>query len=232
MTRYRVRRIADMLASDRPRERLARAGSRSLGDAELLAILLGTGNSRQSALDLAQSLLARVKGLDGLQRMSFAELCTWEGMARRKAAQIMAALELGRRSSQPRHSERPAMHSPQDVANIVMSEMLSLEQEHLWVLLCDTRNRLLQQIEVYKGSLNAASVRVGEVFREAIRANAAGVVVVHNHPSGDPTPSPEDISLTRAIVAAGRMLDIEVLDHVIVGRGGFRSLKGHSLGFD
>jgi DNA repair protein RadC len=124
------------------------------------------------------------------------------------------------------------MHSPQDVANIVMSEMLSLEQEHLWVLLCDTRNRLLQQIEVYKGSLNAASVRVGEVFREAIRANAAGVVVVHNHPSGDPTPSPEDISLTRAIVAAGRMLDIEVLDHVIVGRGGFRSLKGHSLGFD
>jgi DNA repair protein RadC len=176
-------------------------------------------------------MLSQSGGLGGVQRLSFDQLCTMGGVGPAKAAQLQAALEIGRRVSMLTQGERPALQSPQDVARLVSYEMQALEQEHMRVLLCDTRNRLIRMVEVYKGSLNAASVRIGEVFREAIRSNAAGLVVVHNHPSGDPTPSPEDVALTRTMVEAGRLLDIEVLDHIIVGQGQFVSLKARGLGF-
>ena len=231
MAGYDVHRIADMPTTERPRERLERLGAHVLSDSELLAIVIHSGLRGRSAVQLAQMMLSSAGGLGGIQRMSFDELCGMSGIGPAKAAQLQAATEIGRRISALGPSERPALQSPQDVARLVSYEMQALEQEHMRVLLCDTRNRLVRMVEVYKGSLNAASVRIGEVFREAIRANAASLVIVHNHPSGDPTPSPEDVALTRAMVEAGRLLDIEVLDHLIVGQGQFVSLKSRGLGF-
>jgi DNA repair protein RadC len=127
--------------------------------------------------------------------------------------------------------ERPAIHSPADAANLVQYEMSALEQEELRVILLDTRNRVLAVETIYRGSLNSSQVRVGEVFRTAIRRNSANLIVVHNHPSGDPTPSPDDVAVTRAIIQAGKLLDVEVLDHVVIGRGRFISLKERGLGF-
>jgi DNA repair protein RadC len=231
MAGYEVRRIADIPSGDRPRERIQRLGPGALTDGELLAVLIRTGHPGRNAVQLAQMMLSQSGGLGGVQRLSFDQLCTMGGVGPAKAAQLQAALEIGRRVSMLTQGERPALQSPQDVARLVSYEMQALEQEHMRVLLCDTRNRLIRMVEVYKGSLNAASVRIGEVFREAIRSNAAGLVVVHNHPSGDPTPSPEDVALTRTMVEAGRLLDIEVLDHIIVGQGQFVSLKARGLGF-
>jgi len=147
-------------------------------------------------------------------------------------AQIKAALELGRRLLVSSPDDRPQVLSPGDAANLLMLEMGLLEQEHLRIVLLDTRNRVLSISTVYIGSLNTSMVRVGELFREAIRHNAAAVIVAHNHPSGDPTPSPEDVAVTKQIVQAGKLLDISVLDHIVVGRGRFVSLKERGLGFD
>ena len=145
--------------------------------------------------------------------------------------QIKAALELGRRLLVTAPHERPQMRSPADAANLLMAEMSLLSQEHLRTVLLDTRNRVISIPTIYVGSLNTAQVRVGEMFREAIRANCAGMIVVHNHPSGDPTPSPEDVQVTRMIVEAGALLNIDVLDHLIIGRQRFVSLKERGLGF-
>jgi DNA repair protein RadC len=149
-----------------------------------------------------------------------------------KAAQIKAALELGRRLLAENPDERPQVRSPTDAANLVLSEMSLLEQEHMRVLLLDTKNRVVASEDVYKGSLNTSLIRVGEIFRKAIRANSASLIVVHNHPSGDPTPSPEDVAVTRQIVEAGKLLDVDVLDHLIIGQQRFVSLKERGLGFD
>jgi DNA repair protein RadC len=127
--------------------------------------------------------------------------------------------------------ERPTIQSPEDAAGLLLYEMSALEQEHLRVLLLDTRNRLVHTAEVYRGSLNTSLIRIGEVFRDAVRYHAAAIIVAHNHPSGDPTPSPEDVSVTKAIADAGRLLDIEVLDHLVIGRGRYVSLKAKGLGF-
>ncbi|MFN2224744.1 MAG: RadC family protein, partial [Anaerolineae bacterium] len=153
------------------------------------------------------------------------------GLGPAKVAQIKAALELGRRLLAQSPEERPQIRSPADAANMVMSEMSWLEQEHLKVMLLDTKNRVLGTPTVYIGSLNTSMVRVGELFREAIRANCASLIVVHNHPSGDPTPSPEDVAVTRQIAEAGKLLDIELLDHLIIGQQRFVSLKERGLGF-
>jgi DNA repair protein RadC len=231
MAGYDVHRIADIPAGERPRERMQRVGAGALSDGELLAILIHSGRRGRSAIQLAQMMLSASGGLAGVQKMSFDELCGIRGIGQAKACQLKAAIEIGQRISALTPEERRSLQSPQDVARLVLAEMQALEQEHMRVLLCDTRNRLIRMVEVYKGSLNAASVRIGEVFREAIRANAASLVVVHNHPSGDPTPSPEDVALTRSMVEAGKLLDVEVLDHLIVGQGQFVSLKARGLGF-
>ena len=224
-------RITDLEESERPRERLARLGPQVLSNAELLAILLRTGVPGENAVQVGQRLLQAFGGLAGIHRADYEEVCSQHGIGPAKAAQIKAAVELGRRLMVEAPEERPAIHSPEDAAALVQYEMSALEQEELRVLLLDTRNRVLGVVPVYRGSLNSSQVRVGELFKAAIRRNAAAVIVVHNHPSGDPSPSPEDIALTRAIVQAGRLLDVEVLDHLVIGQGRYVSLKERGLGF-
>ncbi len=224
-------RITDLAVADRPRERLALVGAEALSDAELVGILLRTGMRGANAVELAQAVLLEVGRLPGLHRLSFDELRRVRGIGSAKAAQIKAAIEIGRRLGQPAVDERPQIQSPEAAAALLRYEMGALEQEHLRVLLLDSRNRHVRTVDVYRGSLNSSLIRVGEVFRDAIRANAAAIIVAHNHPSGDPTPSPEDVAVTKAIVEAGRLLDIEVLDHLVFGKGGFVSLKSRGLGF-
>jgi len=224
-------RIRDLESSQRPRERLASLGATSLSNAELIAILLRTGIKGINAVQLGQKILMDCGGLAGLHRLSYTELCRMRGVGPAKAAQIKAAVELGNRFAVSTPTEHPVIQSPEDAASLILYEMGALEQEHLNVMLLDTRNRMVKLVEVYRGSLNSSLIRVSEVFKEAVRANAAAIIVVHNHPSGDPTPSPEDISVTRAIVQAGKLLDIEVLDHIVVGKNKFISLKSRGLGF-
>lgn len=226
------RRIRDLPDDDRPRERLAGAGPAALSTAELLAILPRVGLAGENAVRLAERLLTEIGGLTGLHRASLVDLCRVRGIGAAKASQLAAAVELGRRLAVSTPEDRPAVKSPADAANLLMYQLAALEQEYLFVLLLDTRNRVIgRPVEVYHGSLNSSLVRVGEVFRHAIKANAAGVIVAHNHPSGDPAPSPEDVAVTRAFVAAGKLLDIEVLDHLVIGQQRFVSLKERGLGF-
>jgi DNA repair protein RadC len=218
-------RIADLQASDRPRERLETLGPQVLSNPELIAILLRTGVPGENAVEVAQRLLKNFGGLLGLHRASFDELLNQHGVGEAKASQIKAAIELGRRLPLEAPQERPSINSPADAAALIQYEMSALDQEHLRVLLLDRRNRVLEIVEVYKGSVNSSQVRVGEVFKEAVRKNASAVIVAHNHPSGDPTPSPDDVAVTRAIVQAGKLLDIDVLDHLVIGLGKWISLK-------
>ena len=225
-------RIPDLAIDDRPRERLAAVGAAALSHAELLAILLRVGTKGENAVRLAERLLAQWGGLPGLHRMSHADLCQVKGIGQAKAAQLIAAIELGRRIAVSSPDERHAISSPADAANLLMYQMSALEQEYLYVILLDTRNRVLgKPLEVYHGSLNTSLIRTGEIFREAVKANAAGLIVAHNHPSGDPSPSPEDVAVTRTLVEAGKLLDVEVLDHLVIGRQRFVSLKERGLGF-
>jgi DNA repair protein RadC len=224
-------RITDLAEQERPRERLARLGPQSLSNAELLAILLRVGVPGENAVQVGQRLLQHFGGLPGLHRADFQEVCAEHGLGPAKAAQIKAAIELGNRLRLEAPDERPAVHSPADAAALVQYEMSALEQEELRVLLLDIRNRVLDTVTVYRGSINSSQVRVGELFRTAIRRNAASIIVIHNHPSGDPTPSPDDVAVTRAMAQAGKLLDIEVLDHLVIGRGKFVSMKDRGLGF-
>jgi DNA repair protein RadC len=223
--------IHDMPAGERPRERLEHYGAAALSNAELLAIILRSGVKGQSVLNLAQALLAKHGGLTGLARASFADLCAEHGLGPAKATQLKAALELGRRLLVESPDARPQVTSPADAANLVLLEMGVLEKEEVRVMILDTRNRVLAIPTIYVGSLNTNVVRIAELFRDAIKQNAAAIIVVHNHPSGDPTPSPEDVRLTEMLVQAGKLLDVEVLDHLIIGQGRFVSLKERGLGF-
>jgi len=202
-----------------------------LSNAELLAIILRVGASGENVLNLAQRLLS-AHGLAGLARKSIVELSKEKGLGAAKIVQIKAAFELGRRLLASAPDERPQVRTPADAANLLMPDMGLLEQEQLRVILLDTRNRVVGVPTLYVGSLNTAVVRVSEVFREPIRQSAAAIIVAHNHPSGDPSPSPEDVSLTREIVSAGKLLDIEVLDHLIIGQQRFVSLKERGLAFE
>jgi len=224
-------RITDLHAAERPRERLAIHGAQALSNAELLAILLRVGIQGENAVQMGQRLLHDLGGLPGLHRASFDEVCQQKGIGPAKAAQIKAAIELGRRLAASQPLERPLIQKPGDAAALVQYEMSALEQEELRVILLNTRNRVLDIRTVYRGSLNSSHIRIGELFRDAVRRNAAAIIVVHNHPSGDPAPSPDDVAVTRAIRHAGKLLDITVLDHLVIGRGRFVSLKERGLGF-
>lgn len=223
--------IRDLPASERPRERLQSYGPGSLSTSELLAIILRTGTRSESAINLGSRLLAHFGGLAGIARATFTDLHDVHGLGLAKAAQIKAALELGKRLMVASPEERPQVKSPADVANLLMLEMGFLQQEHLRVVLLDTKNRVLGMPTIYIGSLNTSVLRVAELFREAIKANSAALIVVHNHPSGDPTPSPEDVRITQQIVEAGKLLDVEVLDHLVIGQQRYVSLKERGLGF-
>ena len=224
-------RIRDLPENDRPRERLAERGPGSLSVPELIAILLRTGVEGESALQMGNRLLSKFGGLRGLHSASFYELCQQRGLGEAKAAQLKAAIELGQRIAALPQETRRLIQSPEDAVNLVSYEMSALLHEELWILLADTRHGHMGTEKLYRGTLNSSNVRVAEVFKAAIQRNAACILVVHNHPSGDPTPSPEDIALTREIFQAGRLLDIELLDHIIIGDGRHVSLKGKGLGF-
>ncbi len=217
--------IKELPEDQRPRERLIREGPESLSDAELLAILLRTGIKGTSAVHLATWLLAEYKGLTGLIKASAGELKRKKGVGLSKACQIKAALEVGRRAYKVSRLEKRKIRTAQDVADLIMSEMRFLDREHLRVLLLDTKNQVMKVTNVSVGTLNASLAHPRECFKEAVREGAAAVIFVHNHPSGDPKPSPEDIALTKQLVDAGRVLNIDVLDHIIIGDGLFTSLR-------
>lgn len=226
------RKISEGDPTVMPRERLEQEGPGVLADHELIAILLRTGTANEGVLRLSARLLEEYGGFIGLQRRDYAEFLQMGGLGPAKAATLKAALEIGRRVARLPIEDRPAISSPEDVVNLIGFEMAALEQEQLRVVLLDTKNRIIRSPMVYQGSVNEASVRIGELFREAVRVNAVSVILVHNHPSGDPTPSAADVSLTVDVVAAGALLDIAVVDHLVIGQGRHASLKRLGLGFN
>ncbi len=222
------RRVCDLPAEERPLYRLHQAGSSALATTELLALVLGTADAPGLSADLLDSF----GSLHQLAQASKTRLMKVRGIGEAQAGRLVAMLELSRRLQEPPAGERPRVTNPADGANLLMGRMSHLQQEELWVILLDTRNRILGIPVIYRGSLNTSVVRIGEVFRPAVEAPAAAVIVAHNHPSGDPAPSPEDVKVTRQLVQAGKLLDIELLDHLIIAAHGYTSLKEKGLGFD
>ncbi|MBR1886068.1 MAG: DNA repair protein RadC [Schwartzia sp.] len=219
--------VRDLPEEERPREKLIRRGAAALSDTELLAILLRTGTSSVSVIHLAEEVLAkyRDKGLVSIMNVSPQEIATVHGVGLAKAATIVAAVELGRRLSAKAAQQLEKIEGPEDVARYA-SPILRFEQkEHFLVLLLDVRNRVLAMPTISVGSLTASVAHPREIFREAIRYSAANMILIHNHPSGDPTPSREDMQLTRQMMKAGEIMGIPVLDHVIIAGDGFLSLK-------
>ena len=194
---------------------------------ELLAALIG--GSQQ--LEIAQALIEKFITLQAIYNTRIEELIEIPGIGQSKAEQIKAALALGLRLT-TESPERPSITSPADAAALVQNEMALLPEEHLRVIVMDVRNRVMEIVDLYKGSVNSSQIRVGEVFQVAIKLKASAIIVAHNHPSGDPTPSPDDVAVTRAIVQAGKLLDIQILDHMVIGQNGrYVSLKERGLGF-
>src|SRR6266705_2445946 len=217
--------IHDMPTEERPRERLKHYGPKALSTAELLAIILRTGTARDNVIELAGKLLAKYNGLSGLVRVDFHELCAEYGLGEAKTSQLKAALELGRRLGMVQPDEKYQIKSPVDAANLVMMEMAFLDHEQMRILILDTKNQVVENISRYQGTVNSSVLRAAEIYRPAILRNCPGVIICHNHPSGDPTPSPEDIQVTEQLVEAGKVLDIELLDHLVIGNHRFVSLK-------
>jgi DNA repair protein RadC len=226
------RAIRELPASERPRERLAMRGAGGLSAAELIALLWGSGSRGRSAVDLAGDALARHDGLTGLARATDLELVALPGVGTAKAAQLSAAFELGRRLMADWPAGRWTIRSPRDVADRLLLQMGRLEREELRVVLLNTKNVVLRVATVYQGNVSSSLVRVGELYRDAVRLNASGIILVHNHPSGDPTPSPDDLHLTAEALAAGRLLDIDLLDHLVVGHDAYVSLRDRGVTFD
>ncbi|HEY1016477.1 MAG TPA: DNA repair protein RadC [Herpetosiphonaceae bacterium] len=223
--------LKELPSGEQPRERLRDLGPAALSDAEVLAIVLRTGVAGLDVVRLARKLLLDYGGWPGLQRASFADLRAFRGLGDAKIAQIKAALDIGRRLLLAAPDQRLQISAASDVAALLQLEMAHLEQEHLRAVILNTRGELLKIATVTVGSVNSASLRIAELFREPIKLNATSLIVVHNHPSGDPTPSPDDILLTRQIIQAGQLLDIEVLDHLIIGQGRWISLRERRLGW-
>ncbi|MBS1817790.1 MAG: DNA repair protein RadC [Acidobacteria bacterium] len=217
--------MKDLAPDDRPREKLLRHGAAALGDNELLAIVVGSGTRRADALDVANELLRRRGGLYGLGQASADDLALVGGVGRARAAQVLAAVELGRRTLRSGMHARPQLRSPRDAAAFLLPAYGGRPVEQFGVVLLDTRHRVLRTTIVASGTLNSTIVQPRDVFREAVVGTAAAVVVFHNHPSGDPSPSPEDIELTRRLRAAGVLMGIEVVDHIVLGDVRYCSLK-------
>jgi len=223
--------VKELSPDERPRERLKLRGPGSLSDGDLLAIILNTGIRGETVTAVAQRILAEQGGLRGLFQLDVTELAKIRGLGDAKAVKLKAALELGRRLAALSPDQRPQITAPDDVVNLVEIEMAALEQEQLRVVLLNTKHQVIGIKTVYQGSVNQAQVRVAEVFRDAVRQNAPAIVAVHNHPSGDPTPSAADVALTAELVRGGTLLDIDLLDHLIIGQGRWMSLRRVGLGF-
>lgn len=227
----RGRALREVPEAERPRERLAQRGPAGLSAAELIALVWGTGARGMNAVDLAEEALARHDGLTGLARASDTELAAIPGIGPARAAQLSAAFELGRRLLADWPTGRWTIRAPRDVAERLILQMGRLEREELRVVLLNTKNAVFRVATVYQGNVSSSLVRVGELYRDAVRLNASGIILVHNHPSGDPTPSPDDLHLTAEALAAGRLLDIELLDHLVIGHDAFVSLRERGVAF-
>lgn len=223
------RRLKDLPEELLPRERLCQLGPEALSNSEILAILLRTGIKGENVLNLAERILADVGGLSGLGKLTVHELAQIHGLGKAKSAELKAAIELGRRSVSVDPMSRPTVNSPQDVAHIVMEEMRYLDREHFRVVSLSTKNHVLGISPISIGSLNSSLVHPRECFKEAIRRNSNAIILLHNHPSGDPTPSKEDIEVTRRLADGGKILGIEVLDHVVIGDNRYVSLKERGI---
>lgn len=217
--------IRDVPTDERPRERLLKEGSHVLSNQELIASILGTGTKQESVLQLSQRILHHFNGLRLLKESSVEELKEIKGIGDTKAVQILAALELGSRVHTFQQEERYIIRSAEDVSRYVMEDMRFLTQEHFVVLYLNTKNHVIHKKTIFIGSLNASIVHPREIFKEAFRYSAASVICLHNHPSGDPTPSREDIEVTKRLVESGKVIGIEMLDHIIIGDKKYISLK-------
>jgi DNA repair protein RadC len=218
--------IHDLPVSERPRERLSKYGVDKLSAQEILAVLLGRGISGESVTVTSQRLLSRFGNLKGIANATLEELSDIKGIGPAKASQIKAAFELAKRLEDPPESDKkPVIKTPEDVESLVRTKLKGKKKEYFLVLCLDTRGKLIKTSEVSVGSLDSSIVHPREVFKEALTASAASVIFVHNHPSGDPEPSEDDIKLTKRLADAGNILGIDVLDHVITGDNGFKSLK-------
>ncbi len=229
--------LKDMKVDDRPRERLMRFGPGVLADYELLAIILQSGTRKESVLELSKRVLGRPGMVDGsgqrrwrsLSEATVEELCLIRGIGKAKAIQIKAALEMGKRLSGEESSKPSIIRCPEDASQLVMNDMRFLDREHFRILLLNTKNHVLGIESVSVGNLNTTIVHPREIFKSSIRRSAAAVILVHNHPSGDPEPSKEDCEITKRLCDAGELLGIKVLDHIIVGDRKFVSLKERQL---
>ncbi|BFH61168.1 MULTISPECIES: RadC family protein [Paenibacillus] len=221
--------LRDIPHQERPRERMLQYGAGALSDAELLAILLRTGTRQESAIHLAQRILKQVGSMRRLVDMSTEEMMAIKGIGSAKAVQLRAGIELGQRLARTRMDQPVVIRSPRDAADVLMEQLRYLQKEHFVCLFLNTKNHIIAQETLSIGSLNASIVHPREVFRAAIKCSSASIVCAHNHPSGDPTPSHEDISMTLRLKEAGEIVGIEVLDHLIIGDGEFVSLKEQGL---
>ncbi len=224
---YRIK-IKELPLEGRPRERLSIFGPDALSDAELLAIILRSGTKNLSALELAYQILKEVSGIKGLAKKNFNELARFRGIGLAKAAQIIASFELSRRIGSS-SDKKIKMKSPQEVASYLIPKLRSLNKEYFGILILDSKNKLKKDVFISVGDLNSSIVHPREIFHEAILELASSIILYHNHPSGEPEPSDIDRQLTSKIVQAGKILSIDVLDHVIVGDGSYFSFKEKGL---
>ena len=223
-----VLRIKDQPASERPRERLAAHGASALSNAELIAILLRTGLKGMNAVEVGRQLLARFGSLQSLALASVDDLCKVKGIGRDKAVTLVAAFALAQKMAKELQEESPLLDNPENVVRLLRANNLAMDVETLQVLLLNTRQRLIRVVEISNGTVDTLLVHAREVFRAAISANASAIVLAHNHPSGDPTPSDADIKVTRDLIRAGHLLKIDVLDHIILGRATAERAKDYS----
>jgi DNA repair protein RadC len=217
--------IKDVPKEDRPRERMIDLGASHLSNQELLAILLGSGTKKESVMELSNRLLVHFEGIMLLKDATIEELTAIRGIGVAKAVLLLSAIEMGKRMQKMKPVERYMIRSPEDGADFVMEEMRDLKQEHFICLFLNTKNQVLHRQTIFIGSLNASIVHPREVFKEAVKRSAASIICAHNHPSGDPTPSQEDIQVTRRLKECGKMIGIELLDHLVIGDRKFISLK-------
>ncbi|MCH5135741.1 RadC family protein [Clostridium thailandense] len=218
-------KIMDLPTNERPRERLLRYGVEALSNSELLAIILRSGSKKESILNLSSRIIKENGGLNGLLNCTIDDFMSLHGVGRAKATQLIALSELSKRFKSYKDGDEYRIVKPDDAANLVMEDMRHLKQEHLKVIMLNTKNVVIFIKDVSVGSLNSSIVHPREVFCDAIRKNSASIVICHNHPSGDPTPSNEDINVTHRLEECGKLLGIDLLDHIVIGNGAYISLK-------
>ena len=221
--------MRDIPQEERPRERMMEYGAGALSHTELLAILLRTGTRQESAMHMAQRILNQAGGIRSLMDLTLEEMTAMKGIGQAKAVQLKAGIELGHRIAKSRLVASTSIRTPRDAADILMEQLRYLQKEHFVCLFLNSKNHIIAQETLSMGSLNASIVHPREVFRAAIKCSSASIVCAHNHPSGDPTPSPEDIQITKRLIEAGAIVGIDVLDHLVIGDGTYVSLKEKGL---